>query len=54
MTWIDRLLRRRRIYDDLADEIRSHLDEKTEELIARGLTPRPALILGRGWPADNG
>jgi predicted permease len=42
MTWIDRLLRRRRIYDDLADEIRSHLDEKTEELIARGLTPREA------------
>ncbi len=38
MSWIDRLLRRRRIYDDLSDEIRAHLDEKTEALVARGMS----------------
>src|ERR1041384_1261677 len=42
MRWLDRLLRRERIYDDLAEEIRTHLDEKAEELIARGMSPRDA------------
>ena len=42
MTWLDRVLRRRRIYDDLSDEIRAHLDEKTDELIARGMSPAAA------------
>jgi len=42
MTWLDGLLRRRRIYDDLADEIRAHLDEKADELMARGMSPRDA------------
>ncbi|HTI65343.1 MAG TPA: ABC transporter permease, partial [Gemmatimonadaceae bacterium] len=39
MIWLDRLLHRRRIYDDLSDEIRAHLEEKTDELIARGMSP---------------
>ncbi|HEU4996339.1 MAG TPA: ABC transporter permease [Gemmatimonadaceae bacterium] len=38
MSWIDRLFRRRRIYDDLAEEIRAHLDERTDELVARGMS----------------
>ncbi|HWJ16091.1 MAG TPA: permease prefix domain 1-containing protein, partial [Gemmatimonadaceae bacterium] len=47
MSWLDRLLRRRRIYDDLAEEIRAHLDEKADELIARGLSPREARDVAR-------
>ena len=42
MIWLDRLLHRRRIYDDLSDEIRAHLEEKTDDLIARGLSPAAA------------
>ena len=38
MIIFDRLFRRRRIYDDLSDEIRAHLDEKTDELVARGMS----------------
>lgn len=42
MNRIDGLLRRRRVYGDLSDEIRAHLDEKTEALIASGMSPRDA------------
>ncbi|HXT16582.1 MAG TPA: ABC transporter permease [Gemmatimonadaceae bacterium] len=38
MSILDRVFRRRRIYDDLHEEIRAHLDEKTEALIAAGYT----------------
>jgi hypothetical protein len=38
MTWIIRLSSRRRIYDDLAEKIRGHLEEKFEELVASGLS----------------
>lgn len=37
--WLDRMLRRRQAYDDLAEEIRAHIDEKTAELVARGMSP---------------
>lgn len=47
MTWLDRVFRRRRIYDDLSDEIRAHLDEKTDELIARGVPPADARLAAR-------
>src|SRR6185437_2119541 len=42
MSWFERLRRRRRIYDDLAEEMRAHLDEKADDLMARGLSPREA------------
>src|SRR5689334_11949177 len=42
MRWFDRVLRRRQLYDDLSSEIRSHLEEKTDALIARGLSPAEA------------
>lgn len=29
---------RRKIYDDLTDEIREHLDERVEELLAEGMS----------------
>lgn len=42
MIWLDRLLHRRRIYGDLSDEIRAHLDERTDDLIAGGMSPAAA------------
>jgi len=38
MIWLDRLVRRRRIYDDLAAEIQAHLEEKAEFLVAQGMS----------------
>jgi len=40
--WLDRLLRRGRINDDLTQEIRAHLDQRADELIARGMRPADA------------
>jgi predicted permease len=47
MSWIDRLLRRRRIYDDLAEEIRAHIEERTDELVARGMSRDDARLAAR-------
>lgn len=47
MNIFDRLLRRRRLYDDLGEEIHAHLDEKTDALIARGMSPRDAHAAAR-------
>lgn len=32
MNWLKQLFSRRRLYDDLSDEIGKHLDEQVEEL----------------------
>ena len=37
MRWIDRIFRRRR-YDDLSVSIQEHLDERTDELVAEGMS----------------
>jgi putative ABC transport system permease protein len=37
MNWLRRIVSRRRIYRELSEEIRAHLDEKVEELIAGGM-----------------
>ncbi|HEY2855026.1 MAG TPA: ABC transporter permease [Gemmatimonadaceae bacterium] len=42
MRWLDALVRQRQLYDDLASEMQSHLEEKTDALIARGLSPADA------------
>ncbi len=42
MTWLGRLRHRARNYRDLSDEIQEHLDEKTDELVAAGLSPERA------------
>jgi len=38
MTWIKPLFARRRIYNDLTEEIWQHIDEKTEALMAEGMS----------------
>jgi predicted permease len=47
MNWLDRMFYRKRIYDDLAEEIRAHIDERTDELVARGMSPADARYAAR-------
>jgi putative ABC transport system permease protein len=42
MNWLSQLLSRRRFYSDLSAEIQTHLDEKTDELVASGMSPHEA------------
>ncbi|MGE5324291.1 MAG: ADOP family duplicated permease [Actinomycetota bacterium] len=42
MSWLTQLFSRRRVYTDLSDEIREHLREKVEELMAGGLPRQQA------------
>jgi predicted permease len=37
MSWFKQLFSRRRIYDELSEEIRAHLDERVEGLVAAGM-----------------
>src|SRR5712672_2741028 len=47
MMWLKQLFSRRRLYDDLSDEIQEHVDEKTEELVASGMSREEATYAGR-------
>jgi predicted permease len=47
MKWIKPLFSRRRIYADLSNEIREHLEEKTEELVAAGMARKEAEAAAR-------
>jgi predicted permease len=42
MSWLKQVFSRRRIYDDLSEEIRGHLEEKIEELVAGGMSRKEA------------
>jgi len=42
MGWIQQILSRRRHYGDLSGEIRTHLEEKVEELMAGGMSRKEA------------
>ncbi|HKW35611.1 MAG TPA: ABC transporter permease [Candidatus Acidoferrum sp.] len=42
MNWLKQLLSRRRIYGDLSEEIREHLEEKVEELVRNGMSRKAA------------
>ena len=47
MSWWTRLFTRRRMYGDLSDEIRAHLEERVEELVANGMTRKDAEAAAR-------
>ena len=47
MSWLRQLFSRRRIYGDLSDEIREHLHEKVEELVAGGMSRKDAEAAAR-------
>jgi putative ABC transport system permease protein len=42
MMWLKRLFPRRRLYGELSEEIREHLEEKIEELVASGMSRKEA------------
>ena len=54
MKWIDRIVGRRRIYDDLNEEIRAHLEEKTEALVRNGMSRGDARAAARPCQASCG
>ena len=47
MNWISRVLGRRRLYSDLSEEIREHLAEKIDELVAGGMSREDAIHAAR-------
>ena len=47
MNWVKRLFLRRRLYGDLSEEIREHLKEKIEELVAGGMSRKEAAYAAR-------
>jgi predicted permease len=47
MTWLKRLFSRPRLYGDLSEEIQEHLEEKIEELVARGMPRKEAAAAAR-------
>ena len=42
MTWLQRLLSRHRLCNDLPDEMHQHLEERIEELVASGMSRKEA------------
>ena len=40
MSWLERIFRRRNLYDELAEEVREHVEEKTEQLMRLENLPR--------------
>jgi predicted permease len=47
MRWVRQLFSRRRVYGDLSAEIREHLEEKVEELVAGGMSRKNASAAAR-------
>src|SRR5712664_2027033 len=47
MSWLRRIFFRRHLYNDLSDEIREHLEEKIEELVAGGMSRKEAEAAAR-------
>src|SRR5580692_8861963 len=42
MDWIRQIFGRRKIYNDLSEEIRLHMEERTEQLMREGMSPKEA------------
>ena len=47
MNWFKQLFSRRRLYNDLSEEIREHLEQKIEELVASGMSKKEATAAAR-------
>jgi predicted permease len=47
MNWLKQLFSRRRLYNDLSEEIQAHLEEKIEELVAGGMPRKEATTAAR-------
>ena len=42
MNWIPNIFRRRKLYDDLSEEIRLHIEERADQLMGEGMSPAEA------------
>jgi len=42
MDWIENIFRRRKLYNELSEEIRLHIEERTEQLMGEGMSPKEA------------
>ena len=42
MSWILDIFRRRALYNDLSEEIRGHLEERTEQIMREGMSHKEA------------
>ena len=47
MMWLQQLFSRRRLYNELSEEMHQHLEEKIEELVAAGMTRKEATAAAR-------
>jgi len=47
MNWLPQIFRRRKLYDDLSEEIRLHIEERVEQLIREGMSPKEAAQVAR-------
>ena len=47
MSWMKQFFARRHLYKDLSEEIREHLEEKIEELVASGMSRKEAAAVAR-------
>lgn len=47
MGWFKQIFRRKHLYSDLSEEIQEHLEEKTEELVAAGMSRKEAVAAAR-------
>ncbi|MGC2162278.1 MAG: ABC transporter permease [Silvibacterium sp.] len=47
MNWLHRIFRRRNLYNDLSEELRQHLEERTEQFIREGMSPNEAAQAAR-------
>lgn len=47
MMWLKQMFSRRRLYNDLSEEIQEHLEEKIEELVASGMSRKEAAAAAR-------
>src|SRR5882762_3898870 len=47
MSRLKQLFARRQVYEDLSEEIREHIEEKTEELVAGGMPKKEAAEVAR-------
>jgi macrolide transport system ATP-binding/permease protein len=47
MEWIPQIFRRRKFYEDLSEEIRLHIEERTEQLICDGMSAEEATRAAR-------
>ncbi|MPZ19143.1 MAG: FtsX-like permease family protein [Luteitalea sp.] len=47
MNWIRRILGRRRLYNELSEEMRQHLEEKVDGLVEQGMSREEATMMAR-------